>query len=134
MIDAKVTSSSEPNTLFTADQGQQLEEQVKLFSTETPPVVQKSEEAQLSEEEVNKSSAASSDDTIPSFSEWTKLQLAQRKETNINNLNKNKTMQHQEGKNFASSVCGAKIRNNNPEAQNPSGIISSSNDEYMLNR
>jgi len=73
-----------------------------------------------------------SEDSIPSFSEWTKLQLAQRKESIINSI-KNKTSLL-EGKNFASPDCGAKVVNSNPESQNPSGVISSSHDEYMLNR
>ena len=103
-------------------------EEAPAPTTAAPPETKTTEK---SDEDVNKSAV---EDTIPSFSEWTKLQLAQRQETIINNINKNKTLQHQEGKNFASPVCGAKIRNNNPEAQNPSGIISSSNDEYMLNR
>lgn len=37
-------------------------------------------------------------------------------------------------KNFASPDCGAKVIQTNAEAQNPSGVLSSSHDEYMLNK
>ena len=36
-------------------------------------------------------------------------------------------------KNFASASCGAKILAHNPEAQKPGSVLSSSQDEYMLN-
>ena len=96
-------------------------------SEESPSSSDKSTESSTTGESINKS-----EDSIPSFSEWTQLQLSQRKESIINNI-KNKTSL-QEGKNFASPDCGAKVINSNPEAQNPSGVISSSHDEYMLNR
>jgi hypothetical protein len=94
---------------------------------EVPTSAPDTQEEESSGESINKS-----EDSIPSFSEWTQLQLSQRKEAIINNI-KNKTSL-QEGKNFASPDCGAKVVNSNPEAQNPSGVISSSHDEYMLNR
>jgi len=37
-------------------------------------------------------------------------------------------------KNFASPDCGAKVIESNPGTQNPSGVLSSSHDEYMLNK
>lgn len=39
-----------------------------------------------------------------------------------------------DAKNFASPDCGAKVVQSNAEAQNPSGVLSSSHDEYMLNK
>lgn len=37
-------------------------------------------------------------------------------------------------KNFASPDCGAKVIQSNPESQNANGVLSSSHDEYMLNK
>lgn len=39
-----------------------------------------------------------------------------------------------DAKNFASPDCGAKVVQSNAESQNPSGVLSSSHDEYMLNK
>lgn len=118
-------SSPEPESATKLEENILEEKPVEEILTPPPPPERKEEDKPPSES--NKS-----EDSIPSFSEWTKLQLAQRKESIINNI-KNKTSLS-EGKNFASPDCGAKIMNSNPESQNPSGVISSSHDEYMLNR
>lgn len=45
-----------------------------------------------------------------------------------------KSRKESNAKNFASPDCGAKVIQSNPESQNANGVLSSSHDEYMLNK
>ncbi|ODM89633.1 SUN domain-containing ossification factor [Orchesella cincta] len=45
-----------------------------------------------------------------------------------------KSRKEDNAKNFASPDCGAKVIQSNPESQNANGVLSSSHDEYMLNK
>lgn len=104
------------------------------------------------------------DEPIPSFMEWTQQKLHEsnlangatgsahvngqngHRSTHSANTQQNKSSltgthanvvksrKDSNAKNFASPDCGAKVIQSNPESQNANGVLSSSHDEYMLNK
>lgn len=77
---------------------------------------------------------------IPSFSEWTQKQLEEAEKKKGQNKTANSppsrgpTPSKMRSKNYASPDCGAKIVATNPEAENPSGVLANSKDEYLINK
>ncbi|KAJ1524565.1 hypothetical protein ONE63_011052 [Megalurothrips usitatus] len=77
---------------------------------------------------------------IPSFSEWTQKQLEEAEKKKGQNktasppISRGPAPSKMRSKNYASPDCGAKIVATNPEAENPSGVLANSKDEYLINR
>ncbi|XP_018322013.1 SUN domain-containing ossification factor [Agrilus planipennis] len=77
---------------------------------------------------------------IPSFSEWAQKQLeqAEKNKEQVNSSTQSSQINgksvKKRSKNYASPDCGAKIIAANPEAISPGSVLSSSRDEYKLNK
>ena len=127
-----IMEGDEHNLLVEPDTNLPLADSAATTAPEFTMPVEGEKTVDQREDEDNKTAKT---EEIPSFSEWTKLQLLKKQEAALLQPNgivrENKK---EDGKNFASPDCGAKILLANPEAQNPSGLLSSSHDEYMLNR
>ncbi|KAL1123783.1 hypothetical protein AAG570_001556 [Ranatra chinensis] len=79
-------------------------------------------------------------DDIPSFSEWTKKQIAEAEKNKVENQTKGSMTggtgsgggMKLRSKNYASPDCGAKVAAANPEATSHPAVLSPSRDEYIL--
>lgn len=97
-----------------------------------PPPDQVEEEAPLENGTGDAPSVRVAPEDIPSFSEWTQQQLAERRRADPNVTERVRSSKVR-SKNYASPDCGAKIVAANPEAVSASSVLTSSRDEYMLN-